>query len=223
MRYLTTLGLLALLAMAAAPAALAGRANGSPAQADNPYRIVVPVPDTSADNRSQAFGTALAQVMQRVSGHAPSASVLATAATYVQQYQYQQAPAGSAEPFQLVVVFAPSAVEHLARTLAEPAPVSAASSGGIGASAAPAAANDNLVWVSGIHSALDFADVVAALGNAPGVDGVGVRSAHGDGMLVDVHASVPLERILAGLASAGHLTASDQAHAGATASLRWRR
>lgn len=224
MRFVMTLGLLSLLAIAMAPPAVAGPGAAAFVQADNPYRVVVPVADTSADNRNQAFGTALAQVMQRVSGHVPAAAVLATAATYVQQYQYQQAPAGAAQPFRLVVMFAPAAIEHLEKTLAEPAPAATTPAGGAGAIvSAPAGANDNLVWVTGIHSALDFADAVAALDNAPGVDSVGVRSAQGDGMLVDVHTTVPLARILAGLALAGHLTASAQAHAGAAASLRWRR
>ncbi len=223
MRYLMTLGLACVLAVAAVSSALASTRHAAGVQVGDPYRAVVPVADTSAGERDQAFAAALAQVIQRVSGNAPPAAVLTKASTYVQQYHYARAPAGSAQPFQLVVRFAPTAIEHLQRTLAAPAPAATAGMGGSVASGPVAAGKSSLVWVSGVHSALDFAEVVAALEHAPGVQGVGVRGARGDGMLLRVQALVPLARILEELGSGSHLSVSATAHTGAAASLRWSR
>jgi len=66
------------------------------AQSTSPYTVVVPVSDTSEAQRDQAFGTALAQVLARVSGGQDLRGkpgyddALKNAPGMVQQYQYQR-------------------------------------------------------------------------------------------------------------------------------------
>ena len=66
------------------------------AQSSSPYTVVVPVSDTSEAQRDQAFATALAQVLARVSGGQDLRGkpgyddVLKNAPGMVQQYQYQR-------------------------------------------------------------------------------------------------------------------------------------
>jgi hypothetical protein len=68
----------------------------APAQSASPYTVVVPVPDTSETQRDQAFATALAQVLARVSGGQDLRGkpgyddALKNAPGMVQQYQYQR-------------------------------------------------------------------------------------------------------------------------------------
>lgn len=189
------------------------------------YSATVPVADTSSAQRNQAFAQALDQVLTRVTGHSSSAAGADDASTYVMQYHYQRAPAGSAEPFVLFVKFAPSSIRHLAGeagdTVADE-PAGAATADDSASAIAGIPVNDEgAVWVSNLHSALDFADALAALRSAPGVDDVTVQASEGDGMLLDVHTSMPLQQTLVALQDDGRLVASDQTHAGATASLRW--
>jgi len=228
MRYLTILPLLSGLLAVAAPAVAAQQApaaastSTSPAAAQdapaaNPYQASIPVADTSAKSRSHAFAEALDQVMSRGSGHAPSAAARGKASTYVRQYRYRRAPAGSAQPYLLVVKFAPSAIAHLRRSRDVPV----ASDGESGDVVGALPVSDHAVWVSGIRTALDFAGALAALREQPGVDAVAVRKARGDGMLLDVRTSAPLGRVLGALAARGQLTSSTTAHNGAAASLRW--
>ncbi|WP_329741098.1 DUF2066 domain-containing protein [Dyella sp. A6] len=72
------------------------------AQSTSPYTVVVPVSDTSEAQRDQAFSTALAQVLARVSGGQDLRSnpgysdALKNAPGMVQQYQYQRATGASA-------------------------------------------------------------------------------------------------------------------------------
>lgn len=227
MRYLTILPLLSGLLVVAAPAVAAPQVPAAASTASaaaqevpaaNPYQASIPVADTSAKHRGQAFAAALDQVMSRVSGHAPSAAARGKASTYVRQYQYQRAPAGSAQPYLLVVKFAPSAIAHLQRS--RDALVASDGEGGEIVGALPA--SDHAVWVSGIRTALDFAAALSALRAQPGVDAVAVRKAHGDGMLLNVRTSAPLGRVLGALAAGGQLTTATTAHDGAVASLRWR-
>lgn len=229
MRYLTILPLLTGLLVVAVPAvaapqvpAAASSSVAAPeAPAANPYQASVPVADTSAKNRGHAFAAALGRVMSQVSGHAPSAAAKREASTYVRQYRYQRAPAGSPQPYRLVVTFAPSAIAHLQQ--AESAALADTDAGSVDASLTSLPAGDHGVWVSGIRSTLGFADVVAALRAQPGVDSVTVRKAHGDGMLLDVRTSVALGRVLGALTAGGSFAAADAAHAGAAVSLRWQK
>lgn len=219
MRYLMTLLLLCGLAFVAVPTAVAQQAPA--ATPGNPYQAVVPVADTSAAHRSDAFAKALAEVLSRLSDHAPPASALSKASIYVRQYQYQRAPAGSPQAFQLMVDFAPSAIRHLQHTLAAPPSIAGADSDEIPGMPSSFGGGDSKVWVSGIHSARDFANALATLRDEPGVDDIAVRKAEGNGMLLDVHTTVALARVLAELGSTGRFAVSGEAHAGAAASLRW--
>ncbi|HEX7342280.1 MAG TPA: DUF2066 domain-containing protein [Rhodanobacteraceae bacterium] len=226
MRYLMTLILLSGLVMAAAPVARAQQAtspNPAPAPVSHPYQATVPVADTSGANRDQAFAQALAQVLARVSGNAPPAAVLGQASTYVQNYQYRHAPAGAAQPFLLTVEFAPSAIEHVERVLDAAVPAAPAPAGSAAATPSPVMGNVQEMWVSGIHSAFDFADAVAAINGQPGVGTVSVRAADAGGMLLDVHTSMPLAQVVRGLVAGGHFTMSRAGHAGAAASVHWQK
>lgn len=76
------------------------------------------------------------------------------------------------------------------------------------------------VWVSGLHSAGDYAGLLATLRADPSVQNVTTAGAQDDGALLDVQSSVPLNALSANLAAGGHLLQA-QPHAGADASLRW--
>lgn len=189
---------------------------------DATYQATVPVANTSSAARGDAFAVALDHVLARVAGHPLDyAKVNADAATFVQQYQYQRAPAGAPEPFLLTVDFAPSSIRHLIDSLS----VASASTAASAAAALPALAApmESTVWVSNLHSALDFAGALAALHSTPGVDAAAVQRADHDGMLLKMRTSVPLEQVLTSVEGDGRLVASDTdtMHAGATASLRW--
>lgn len=85
----------------------------------SPYTVTVPVPDTSDAQRSQAFATALGQVLTRVAGgqdlrsNPGYADALQNASALVRKYQYQRAASG----LSLDVDFEPSAVRRMISTL----------------------------------------------------------------------------------------------------------
>ena len=85
----------------------------------SPYSVTVPVTDTSDAQRSQAFATALSQVMTRVAGgqdlrsNPGYADALGSASSLVQKFQYQRAATGLV----LDVDFAPASVRRLVATL----------------------------------------------------------------------------------------------------------
>jgi hypothetical protein len=76
------------------------------------------------------------------------------------------------------------------------------------------------VWVSGLHSASDYAALLATFQNDPSIKSVAPISATADGVLFNVSAGAPLARLVAGYASAGHVLAAD-AHDGADLAVRW--
>ncbi|TAL74845.1 MAG: DUF2066 domain-containing protein [Rhodanobacter sp.] len=89
------------------------------AQAASPYVVTVPVSDTSNAQRSDAFSTALAQVLARVAGgqdlrsEPGYADALKDAAALVRHFQYARAATGMS----LTVDFEPGAVRHLVQRL----------------------------------------------------------------------------------------------------------
>jgi hypothetical protein len=89
----------------------------------SPYIVVVPVADTSATQRNEAFATALGQVLTRVAGgqdlrsKSGYADALQGAPALVQKFQYQRAPGGMS----LQVNFEPGAVKRLVAKLGVPA------------------------------------------------------------------------------------------------------
>ncbi|WP_266171242.1 DUF2066 domain-containing protein [Dyella subtropica] len=79
---------------------------------------------------------------------------------------------------------------------------------------------DGKLWVSGVNSAMDYANLLATLRADPMVRQVVTLSAQGDGMLLGMKTGLPLNALANNLAAGGRLLAGD-AHAGADASLRW--
>lgn len=79
---------------------------------------------------------------------------------------------------------------------------------------------DGKLWVSGVNSALDYANLLAALRADPMVRQVVTLSAQGDGMLFATKTGLPLNVMASSLTASGRLLEGD-AHAGADASLRW--
>ncbi len=230
--------LLAFLAMAtvlmvAAPATWAATAPAAVpgAGAGDPYNAVVPVPDTTTAERGKAFAQALQQVLTRVAGHAlPQTPDADQAASFVEQYRYQQAPPGAAQPYELDVHFAPDSVRYLLRNLmaapaSAPAETSGAGSGAPATGAAgiatgPTSTGMTSLWISGIRSGTDFADALHGLTSTLGVQDVAVSAADGDGMLAQVDSSLSTGQLVAALQGSGHFTAAAP-HAGATVSLAW--
>ncbi|MET0330728.1 MAG: DUF2066 domain-containing protein [Dyella sp.] len=326
MRLSRFLFLLSLALLAALPAHAQVPATGSP------YQVTVPVADTSEMQRDLAFGTALGQVIARVSGgqdlrdKAGYADAIKQAGGLVQQYQYQR---GAANTLSLQATFDSSSVQRLIGKLGVPAaglkpPLlalvqgadggllgkealatltqSAAARGyviaypsagatpdlaklgsadpaalaaitqqyrtglvllgtlkggsadwtlisggqaqhwtaqGAGSSALLAAAgnaaadrlgqqlnaiggnvNSGNLWVSGLKSAMDYANLQAVLRADPSVSQVITMAAQGDGMLFAIKTSLPISTLAANLAAGGRML-QGPAHAGADASLRW--
>lgn len=85
----------------------------------------------------------------------------------------------------------------------------------IGASGA-----SGILWVSGLRSAADYADLVAALRADPAVSQVTTQGAQDDGVLFNLKSTIPLDSLAANLAASGRVLQGD-AHPGADASLRW--
>jgi len=301
----------------------------------SPYTVVVPVPDTSAAQRSQAFQSALGQVLVRVSGGQDLsgkpgyAEAMQNAAGIVKQFQYQ-ADHGNPPSFTLAVSFDQGAVQRLITQLgattagvrpplllvvkagdghllkqdelgalagainkhgyqvsyaddpsqlpdlgkladADPAALSAISRiyhtglvliGSLHANSADwtlvsggqsqhwSAQNNDLnalladagqgatdrlsqalnviatgdvsgkLWVSGLHSAMDYANLLATLRADPSVHNVATEGAQDDGVMLSVKAGMPLDNLVTNLAAAGRVM-EGQSHDGADASLRW--
>lgn len=81
--------------------------------------------------------------------------------------------------------------------------------------------SEGKLWVSGLDSAMDYANLVATLQDDPSVRQVQTLGAQNDGVLLYVKASVPISALAANLAAGGHLLLQGEPHAGADANLRW--
>lgn len=79
------------------------------------------------------------------------------------------------------------------------------------------------LWVSGLDSAMAYANLIAALQNDPTVTQVVTLGAQNDAVLLDVKATIPISALAANLAAGGHLLLQGEPHAGADANLRWLR
>lgn len=79
---------------------------------------------------------------------------------------------------------------------------------------------DGKLWVSGVNSAMDYANLLATLRADPMVRQVVTLSAQGDGMMLGMKTGLPLNALANNLAAGGRLLQAD-AHTGADASLRW--
>jgi uncharacterized protein len=303
-------------------------------QETSPYAVVVPVTDVSDAQRSQAFSTALGQVLARVSGGQDLSSkpgyadALQNAGGMVKLFQYQRGE-GNPPSLTLSVTFDQGAVQRLVTQLgattagvkpplllvvkgtdgnllskddlgaladavgkrgyqvtyadpsqlpdlgkleaADPAALSAISrlyqtglvlvgelhangadwsliSGGqsqhwsaqggnednLFADAGKSATDrlsqalnvigattvDGKLWVSGLHSAMDYANLMATLRADPSVQKVGTLGGQDDGVLLSVKAGMPLDGLAANLTAGGRLM-QGSSHDGADVSLRW--
>ncbi|HEX7816167.1 DUF2066 domain-containing protein [Dyella sp.] len=79
---------------------------------------------------------------------------------------------------------------------------------------------DGKLWVVGLNSAMDYANLLSVLHNDPMVHQVTTLNAQGDGMLFSIKAGLPIDALSANLTASGRLL-QGQAHEGADASLRW--
>lgn len=81
--------------------------------------------------------------------------------------------------------------------------------------------SEGRLWVSGLDSAMDYANLVAILQDDPSVKQVQTLGAQNDGVLLYVKASVPISGLAANLAAGGRLLLQGEPHAGADVNLRW--
>jgi hypothetical protein len=80
--------------------------------------------------------------------------------------------------------------------------------------------SEGKLWVSGLTSAMDYANLLATLKADPSVS-VTTVAAQNDAVLLNVKASVPIDALVANLAAGGRLLLQGEPHAGADANLRW--
>lgn len=305
----------------------------TPPPPTSPYTVVVPVTDVGDAQRSQAFSTALGQVLARVSGgqdltgKSSYSDAMQNAAGIVKQFQYQRG-AGNPPSLTLSITFDQGAIQRLITQMgattagvkppvllvvrgsdgkilgkddlgalgdavskrgypvsyadpsqlpdldklsaADPAAMSAISrlyhtglvlvgdmhanstdwtlvSGGqaqhwnaqgsgddlfadAGKTATTrlgqslnvigATAVDGKFWVTGVHSAMDYANLLALLRSDPSVQKVSTLSAQDDGVMLAVKAGTPLDGLAANLTAGGRLM-QGSSHDGADVSLRW--
>lgn len=84
-----------------------------------------------------------------------------------------------------------------------------------------AGTSEGKLWISGLHSANDYAALLATLQDDPSIKQVMTLGAENDSVLLYVKASVPMNGLAANLAAGGHLLLQGEPHAGADANLRW--
>lgn len=80
---------------------------------------------------------------------------------------------------------------------------------------------DGKLWVDGVASATDYAQLLNVLRGDPSVRSVTTLGAKDDGMLLDVSSTLPLGALASNLAAGGRLLQAPTNHAGADASLHW--
>jgi hypothetical protein len=81
--------------------------------------------------------------------------------------------------------------------------------------------SEGTLWVSGLGSAMDYANLLATLKADPSITQVTTLAAENDGVLLDIQAMVPIDSLAANLAAGGRLLLQGQPHVGADANLRW--
>lgn len=81
--------------------------------------------------------------------------------------------------------------------------------------------SEGKLWISGLNSAMDYANVMATLQDDPAVKRVLILGAENNGVLLYVKASVPMTGLAANLAAGGRLLLQGEPHPGADANLRW--
>lgn len=84
-----------------------------------------------------------------------------------------------------------------------------------------ASVSEGSIWVDGLHSALDYANLLAVLRADPAVREASTFGAQDDGVLLRVKATLPLRGLAANLAAGGRVLLQSRAHPGADVTLRW--
>lgn len=84
-----------------------------------------------------------------------------------------------------------------------------------------ATATEGKLWVSGLTSAMDYANLLAVLRGDPSVQQFSTIGAQNDGVVIDVKTTLPISALAASLAAGGRLLQQNGTHDGADANLRW--
>ncbi|MFC5524708.1 DUF2066 domain-containing protein [Rhodanobacter ginsengisoli] len=84
-----------------------------------------------------------------------------------------------------------------------------------------ATASEGRLWVGGLDSAVDYADLLAILAADPAIQQVTTVAAQNDGVLLDIKSTLPISGLAANLSAGGRLLLQGQPHPGADANLRW--
>jgi hypothetical protein len=160
------------------------------------------VTSQSEAERGEALKSALADVVIRLSGdsgvlaRSDVARAVGDAAKYVLQYQYRRDASGGAA-LTLVAQFDSVAVDQMLSQL------------GLAGSGSPVAIDttpsESRVWISGIHSATDYARVLGYLSRQSIVRQAQPVEARGDGLLVKLNVAGSLARWLEAVGGDGTL------------------
>jgi len=179
------------------------------AAAPSTYSGEASVNSQSDGERAEALKTALADVVIRLSGDSTAlartdvARAIAVASKSVLQYQYRRdlvTDAAAAAPqlrLTLVAQFDTVAVDRL---LANLGLVGDGSS-----SAVDTTPSEHRLWISGVHSAVDYARALGYLARHPLVRDAQTTEARADGMLIKVTVIGGFERLLDLIGSEGTL------------------
>lgn len=184
--------------------------------APSTYSGEAPVTSQSEGERGEALKTALANVVMRLSGDAGAlargdvARAVGEAGRYVLQYQYRRDVATDAAGapqvrLTLVAEFDAVAVDRMLARLG------LAGEGGGAAIDAPGEPVRLRLWISGIHSARDYARTLGYLTRHSLVREARSSEARGDGLLVDVSSVATTPRLLEALGSEGTLSVTSAA------------
>ena len=84
-----------------------------------------------------------------------------------------------------------------------------------------ASPSEGKLWISGLASAMDYANLLATLRADPAVTQVTTLGAENGSVLLYVKASLPMKALAANLAAGGRLLLQGEPHPGADANLRW--
>ena len=178
------------------------------ARADGLYTGQVPVNSQSDAERTEALKSALAQVVVKLTGGDNAvlakpdvAQAVANAANYVQQYQYAQDVATTADGkpqvrLSLIAQFDRTAVDKLVADLGLSQAGGATANAQDGQAVADTQAQSFRVWIGGLHSAVDYARAVGTLTRNELVRGVKAEQARGDGVELRLDITGPLPRLL---------------------------
>ncbi len=167
----------------------------------------------SEAERTEALKSALADVVMRLSGdpgalaRADVARAVAEGTGYVLQYQYQREVVAAADGtpqvrLTLVAEFDAAAVDRL---------LDRVGLGGGAPLAVDSTPSEHRVWISGVHSALDYARALGYLTRHPLVRDAQPDEARGDGLRVRLVVLGGIDRLLGVLAADGTLSVTNAA------------